>query len=599
MRAHGDATLTASTEYARSDCDRRPGSVLVSLVLLLLLALLAGAAPAQAAITHKLAGTFNEGGTLSEPGPIAVDTSTGSVYVVTGGNSSVGGEIAKFDASGNPANFSFLGTNSLKPCEFGECVRGIAVDNSAGVNHGVIYIATTLNHIFVYRPSGQLLGSFRFSHIFQEGFINNEGPYCGVAVDSSGSIYIEHSNGFFEDGAYTDKFQPGRWRVTPSPPQIWPVAGVFQQPEDGGTCKISSDANQFLYTASGEFTGTGTLKRWPMSAVELVSPPFKVIDNNVTSFYADQSNGGVYGDEQTKVTRFDAAGEPVEVFGDGDLTNSTGIGVNSLNGTVYVADRGTNDVKIYSAVTTPDITNISATTGQTSATVSAHLDAAGAGAVTSCEIEYGLEPSYGSSIPCSGSLPSSGGSDITANIPGLTTEVVYHYRVRASNANGTTRSIDRTFMTHAVADVQGMPASNITRTSATLNGSFTGNGEPTTYHFEWGTSTSYGNSTPESGPPGLRRPYRTRRLPGGLAAVSLPARRHQQQRHHLRAGHDLPHAAAQPAGDQQRVLLGGHAHDGPSECRNQSRARRHVVCGRVRDEHVVWPDVRRERVDRR
>ena len=248
--------------------------------------------------------------------------------------------------------------------------------------------------------------------------------------------------------------------------------------------------------AGGEYTGSGTLKRWPMSAVELVSPPSKVIDTNVSSFYTDQANADIYSDETTKVTRFDSAGEPVEVFGDGGLTNSTGIAVNSLNGTVYAADRGTNDVKIYSAVVTPDITNISATTGQTSATVSAHLDAAGAGAVTSCEIEYGLELSYGSSVPCTGTLPSSGGSDITANIPGLTTEAVYHYRVRASNANGTTRSIDRTFMTHAVAGVQALPASNITRTSATLNGSFSGNGEPTTHHFEWGTSTSYGNSTP-------------------------------------------------------------------------------------------------------
>ena len=175
-----------------ADSDRRPGSVLVGLALLLLLALLAGAAPARAAVTHKLAGTFNEGGTLSEPGPIAVDTSTGSVYVVTGGSGFAGEKIEKFDASGNPANFSFLGTNSFEPCAFGGCIRGIAVDNSAGVNHGAIYIATTGNSIFVYRSSGQLLEPFRFSHIFQEGFINNEGPYCGVAVDSSGSFYSQH-----------------------------------------------------------------------------------------------------------------------------------------------------------------------------------------------------------------------------------------------------------------------------------------------------------------------------------------------------------------------------------------------------------------------
>ncbi len=52
-----------------------------------------------------------------------------------------------------------------------------------------------------------------------------------------------------------------------------------------------------------------------------------MIDTNVSAFYADQSNGDVYSDEMTKVTRFDSAGEPVEVFGDGDLSNSTGIAV--------------------------------------------------------------------------------------------------------------------------------------------------------------------------------------------------------------------------------------------------------------------------------
>ena len=153
---------------------------------------------------------------------------------------------------------------------------------------------------------------------------------------------------------------------------------------------MTSDANQFLYTAAGEFTGTGTLKRWPMSTVGLVSPPFKVIDSDVSAFYADQSDGGVYSDELTRVTRFDAAGEPVEVFGDGDLGNSTGIAANSLNGTVYAADRGAHDVKIYTAVATPDITNVSATTGQHTATVSAHIDPAGRG--TSPDVKSSTAP---------------------------------------------------------------------------------------------------------------------------------------------------------------------------------------------------------------
>ena len=231
---------------------------------------------------------------------------------------------------------------------------------------------------------------------------------------------------------------PGAGGSTRARRLIWPVAGVFQQPEDPGTCKISSDANQFLYTAAGEFTGTGTLKRWPMSAVGLVSPPFKVIDSNVSAFYADQSNGGIYSDEMTKVTRFDPAGEPVEVFGDGDLSNSTGVAANSISGTVYAADRGTNDVKIYTAVTTPDITNVGATTGQHKRDALRALDTAGAGNVTGCEVEYGTGPTYGATEPCSGSLPITSGHGRDRESHGLAVETEYHYRVRATNANGTT-----------------------------------------------------------------------------------------------------------------------------------------------------------------
>ena len=40
-----------------------------------------------------------------------------------------------------------------------------------------------------------------------------------------------------------------------------------------------------------------------------------------------------------------------------------------------------------------------------------------------------------------------------------------------------------------------MPASNISITGATLNGSFSGNAEDTHYYFEWGTTEAYGNLT--------------------------------------------------------------------------------------------------------
>ncbi len=45
--------------------------------------------------------------------------------------------------------------------------------------------------------------------------------------------------------------------------------------------------------------------------------------------------------------------------------------------------------------------------------------------------------------------------------------------------------------------VSTLSAQDVTQTSAKLRGSVNPNGQATTYHFEWGTSTSYGNVTPD------------------------------------------------------------------------------------------------------
>jgi hypothetical protein len=51
--------------------------------------------------------------------------------------------------------------------------------------------------------------------------------------------------------------------------------------------------------------------------------------------------------------------------------------------------------------------------------------------------------------------------------------------------------------TAAAPTATTQPATNVTATSATLNGTVAPNGEPTTYHFEYGTTTAYGSRTPE------------------------------------------------------------------------------------------------------
>jgi hypothetical protein len=55
----------------------------------------------------------------------------------------------------------------------------------------------------------------------------------------------------------------------------------------------------------------------------------------------------------------------------------------------------------------------------------------------------------------------------------------------------------------AVAAAPGavtQPATDVTATSATLNGTVSPNGEDTTYYFQYGTTTEYGTQTPTQGP---------------------------------------------------------------------------------------------------
>ena len=77
----------------------------------------------------------------------------------------------------------------------------------------------------------------------------------------------------------------------------------------------------------------------------------------------------------------------------------------------------------------------------------------------------------------------------------LTPGTTYHYRVVATNGSGTARGADGIFTTSATPVAVTGSATNVTPTSATLNGTVDPNGRATTWYFEYGTSTSYGSKT--------------------------------------------------------------------------------------------------------
>jgi hypothetical protein len=120
------------------------------------------------------------------------------------------------------------------------------------------------------------------------------------------------------------------------------------------------------------------------------------------------------------------------------------------------------------------------------------------GLSTSVYFEYGTTSDYGSTTPTQTQNGSTYRS-ISANISGLSASTWYHFRMVASNSAGTTYGIDQVFFTldqDGLPIVATYPATNIASFSATVNGLIDPRGSAIAVHFEWGTTTSYGHTTP-------------------------------------------------------------------------------------------------------
>ncbi len=111
--------------------------------------------------------------------------------------------------------------------------------------------------------------------------------------------------------------------------------------------------------------------------------------------------------------------------------------------------------------------------------------------------EWGTTTSYGLASAETAISASSTSSPVSLDITGLTSGTTYHYRLVAANGGGTTTSADASFQTpaHLAPAVSLLDASGVTTGGATVNGTIDPSDADTTYHFEWGTTTSYGFST--------------------------------------------------------------------------------------------------------
>jgi plastocyanin len=119
------------------------------------------------------------------------------------------------------------------------------------------------------------------------------------------------------------------------------------------------------------------------------------------------------------------------------------------------------------------------------------------GLTTTVSFQYGTTTAYGSTTPMQ-TKTGNAYLDIAANISGLNPNTIYHFRIVATNSAGTRFGGDRTFRTLTVTGppvATTNPATFIASFSARLNALVNPHGLPTTVHFQYGTTPSYGLTT--------------------------------------------------------------------------------------------------------
>lgn len=173
------------------------------------------------------------------------------------------------------------------------------------------------------------------------------------------------------------------------------------------------------------------------------------------------------------------------------------------------------------------------------------------GSATTYYFQWGLTAAYGvQSVERSAGHGTKAGS-VSTHATGLIPGTIYHYRLVATNAAGTAVGADHTFKTagNPPPAVATGPATQIHKNSVTLTGVVSANNQATTYYFQWGTSTAYGQQTLAAVIPAGTTPVTVIASLTGLEARTI---------FHYRIVAQHANSAAQPGADATFMTLPRH-----------------------------------------
>jgi hypothetical protein len=488
-----------------------------------------GYVSAGAAITHEFRSRITEvpaGPGVASSGPIvrpqAMTVDSGSLYVADGGDGSDnggpgGGRLDKFNASSGALELQFGQAPSLSFFRQGVAVAHATGEVYVGADEFVEGVPGGAVAVFDAAGSLQKIWHGADTPNGELGCFECQGGPSEVAVDNNttnlndwaaGDVFVTAA----EHGA-VDVFKPkpgGEEEYVTQLEEREPgvpfseIAGVAVDPSTGDVVVL-------------EARGVDVFEPTALDQYALVSRQSETQAGHplglLSGVAIDGGNGDIYVSEEAAT-----GGKVVDQF------SSAGVYLGSLEGTssgpfgsLYAAiavDPKTHDVYVGESpesepeaidifgptLTIPDVATAAASGLKLgAATLNGTVDP-DAIQLTDCRLDYGTSTAYGQSAPCApgaGSIPAdSAEHPVSARVSGLAPDTTYHFRLQASNENGTnSESEDQEFTTPGPG-IHRTSVVEVTSNSATLAASIDPNNAATTYYFQYGTSTAYGSEAP-------------------------------------------------------------------------------------------------------
>jgi hypothetical protein len=423
-------------------------------------------------------------GQLSAPQGIAIDPSTGDVYVTNQNNR----RIEKFEPDGDFL-FAF----------------GWGVDTGAAA----VETCTTDSTCQAAPPTGANAGQFTSTFA---GHVAVDPSNRDVVVADPGNRRVQR---FTFAGAFRFAFG---WGVDTGAPALQTcttattcqagVAGTgVGQFSSNQPVRVAVDSSGSVYTVEGTTAGRRVQKfNAAATSAALFAPAHASGTSTATSptnVAVDPSNDHVLVAKDQQVLEFDIAGGLTDTHAAGSgIPDANGMAVDSApNGKIYLSTTPDQRLYILGDVTPPSatigaVTEVEATTATFNGTVNPRNGAL----ITRYRFEYSDDAGLTwTSLPDVAVGNDSDDHPVSQEAEGLEPNTEYRVRLVASREFGggsATSTLATAFTTDPAApSVSDVATAQVTDTTAVLSGVIDPNHSHTTYRFDYGTDASYGSST--------------------------------------------------------------------------------------------------------